>query len=322
MDFEIEALPAIDIGSGVGVPLQLALDSIDEDPDQPRREFDSRELQELADSIAERGVLQPISVRRHPGHEGRWIVNLGARRLRASRLLGRTEIPAFVHETPDCYDQVVENEQREGLKPLELALFIQRRLACGESQAEIARRLGKSAPYVTYATAMIDPPDWLMDLYRQGRCRGLRELHELRRLAAQFETCLPRLQAQSGPITREGLAELRSTLSGSTEARAVNPAAVPEIDGSIAADATTAPSTARVTAAPPRAGSEQSPAPRALPHERLVLLASHQGAILEVVVDEAPQTDGLVFVMRQAGGERTQVEAGQLQLVRIVARTR
>jgi ParB family chromosome partitioning protein len=66
---------------------------------------------------------------------------------------------------------------------MELALFVQRRLAAGETQAEIARRLGKSRQYVTYATALIDAPDWLMALHREGRCRGLKELYDLRRLA-------------------------------------------------------------------------------------------------------------------------------------------
>ena len=52
----------------------------------------------------------------------------------------------------------------------------------GMTRADIARRLGKSAMYITYVCALMDPPDWLMDVYRAGKCRGLRELHELRRL--------------------------------------------------------------------------------------------------------------------------------------------
>jgi ParB family chromosome partitioning protein len=156
-----------------GKPLNLSLDSIDEDPSQPRQEFDEESLRELADTIAQRGVKQPISVRPHPDQPDRWMLNFGARRLRASRLAGKTHIPAFVDLAADSYDQVIENEQREPLKPLELALFVQRRVACGESQADIARRLGKSRQYITFATAMIDAPDWLLTAYRDGRCRGL-----------------------------------------------------------------------------------------------------------------------------------------------------
>ena len=112
----------------------------------------------------------------------RWVLNFGARRLRASKLAGLTTIPAFVDASADSYDQVIENEQREGLKPLELALFVQKRLALGDKQADIAKNLGKSRQWVTLATALIEPPDWLLQAYRDGRCRGMNELYELRRL--------------------------------------------------------------------------------------------------------------------------------------------
>ena len=112
-----------------GTPLHLPIDAIDEDPDQPRQDFDPDSLAELAETIRERGVRQPISVRRHPQQPDRWMLNFGARRLRASKLAGKEEIPAFVDDTADSYDQVIENEQRAGLTPLELALFVQRRLA-------------------------------------------------------------------------------------------------------------------------------------------------------------------------------------------------
>jgi len=108
--------------SAAGVPLQLPVDDIDEDLEQPRQEFDQESLVELAATIAGRGVRQPVSVRRHPGHPGRWILNFGARRLRAARLAGECTIAAFEDATADSYDQVIENEQREGLKPRDRAV--------------------------------------------------------------------------------------------------------------------------------------------------------------------------------------------------------
>ena len=131
-----------------------------------------------------------MSVRRHPKDPSRWVLNYGARRVRASKLNGLSEIPAFVDNAADSYDQVIENEQREGLKPLELALFVRRELGKGASQAEIARRLGKSQTYITFVRAMIDPPPWLLDVYRSGKCRNAAQLYELRRLHEAKPDCV------------------------------------------------------------------------------------------------------------------------------------
>jgi ParB family transcriptional regulator, chromosome partitioning protein len=188
-----------------GTPLTLRLDEIDEDPSQPRREFDEAKLAELAATIRQRGVLQAISVRPHPEAAGRWMLNYGARRLRASKLAGRADIPAFIDQAAEDYDQVIENEQREGLTPLELALFVKQRLARGDSQQEIARRLGKSKSHITMVGAMIDPPDWLLDAYRRGQCCGVTALYELRRLHESRPDAAQALLARAEPISRAAM---------------------------------------------------------------------------------------------------------------------
>jgi ParB family chromosome partitioning protein len=210
MQFNLDALdqPGTD-----GAPMLLPLASIEEDPSQPRTEFDDEPLRQLADSIAQRGVLQAISVRRHPDQPDRWMLNFGARRLRASKLAGRTDIPATVNETATSYDQVIENEQREGLKPLELALFVRKRLALGETQAEIARQLGKSPTLITMVCAMIDPPDWLMSAYRSGQCRSIAELYELRRLNERQPERVAETIAQGAPITRATVKAMKAPVS-------------------------------------------------------------------------------------------------------------
>jgi ParB family chromosome partitioning protein len=195
-------------------PLSLRVEHLDEDPAQPRHEFDDNALLELAATIKERGVLQPISVRPHPQAPGRWLLNFGARRLRASRLAGLREIPALIDTTGDSYDQMIENEQRVGLTPLELALFVQKRLAAGDKRAEIARRLGKSRQYLTLATALIEAPEWLLDAYRQGRCRGLAELYEIRRLHGEHPRQVQAWVAATASITRDRVAILKSELDG------------------------------------------------------------------------------------------------------------
>ena len=215
MALQLDDLVALDapMADASGTPLMLALDAIDEDPDQPRREFEESSLQALAVTIRERGVRQPISVKPSATQPGRWVLNFGARRLRAARLAGLAQIPVFVDTTADRYDQVIENEQREGLRPLELAMFVQKRLALGESQAEIARKLGKSRQWVTLVTAMIDPPDWLMQAYREGRCRGLKELHELRKLHDVHPNKVEAWQKDQSDITRSSVQALRADLT-------------------------------------------------------------------------------------------------------------
>jgi ParB family transcriptional regulator, chromosome partitioning protein len=218
MPLQLDDLAALDAPTleNSGQPLMLPVESIDEDPEQPRREFEDNRLEDLAETIRARGVRQPISVRPNLQAPGRWMLNFGARRLRASKMAGMAEIPAFIDTTADSYDQVIENEQREGLRPLELALFVQKRIALGDNQAEIAKRLGKSRQWVTLATALIEPPDWLLQAYREGRCRGTNELYDLRRLHGEHGDVVEAWAAQQPTITRDRLAEFRATLERRT----------------------------------------------------------------------------------------------------------
>ncbi len=320
MEAEAEAIMALDFDAlaldqptlaASGTPLLLPIDAIDEDPAQPRLEFDAEALQQLADTIAERGVRQPVSVRTHPGQPGRWMLNFGARRLRASHLAGKTAIPAFVDEAADSYDQVIENEQREGLKPLELALFVQRRLLAGDRQADIARRLGKSRTYVMYATALIDAPDWLLNAYRDGRCRGSRELHELRGLHAEHPKPVEDWMETAEVISRDRIAALRVGLS--VPATATQPPAAKAI---VAIDPTRA-----STPLPAWLNGDASRAPRKCAGVTcLVLLADLDGQGVEVVLDAMPARDGDVHVRRITGGEMLDVAAARLTLLRVVAR--
>lgn len=161
-----------------GKPLVLPLDAIEEDPDQPRREFDAEALQELADSIAAKGVKSPISVRPHPSQPDRYIINHGARRWRASKLAGKTEIPVFIDENHDDIDQLAENIQRENLSTREIVDAIARMLSNGTKQAEIARQLGKSRAWVSKHAALADLPEPLSAVLASGRCRDASTLYE------------------------------------------------------------------------------------------------------------------------------------------------
>ena len=145
LDFSFKELVdvAANPSAAAGRPLLVAIDCIDEDPDQPRHTFSEQELEELSQSVAEHGVLQPVVLRRC-SEDGRYVIAMGARRYRAARRAGLREIPAFVQDvaSPDRYAQMIENIQRDDLRAPEIARFIADRLNAGDTQAEISRKLG------------------------------------------------------------------------------------------------------------------------------------------------------------------------------------
>lgn len=204
---EAEAVPT-------GKPLELPLADIEEDPNQPRTEFPEDAMAEMIASIKARGVRQPVSVRLHPSKPGKWMLNFGARRFRCSIRAGKETIPAFVDETSDDFDQVIENEQRDNLKPMELALFIQRKLDDGLKKSEIARKLGKDAALITQHLALIAPPSCIEDIYRSGRCTSPKTLYELRALHDKYPQAVEEWCVGDDEVTRKGVAELSVALKG------------------------------------------------------------------------------------------------------------
>ena len=123
-----------------GLPLLVPVDSLEEDPDNPRTEFPDEEIAELAQDIALRGILQPIVVRR-VADGSRFRVLFGAKRLRAARRAALETVPVVIGAAAhDAYAQVAENQKRHGLTPLDLARFMRSRVDAGESNAEIAKQ--------------------------------------------------------------------------------------------------------------------------------------------------------------------------------------
>ena len=310
--------------TGDGQPMLVPIHAIDEDPDQPRSEFDADALQQLADTITQRGVRQPISVRPHPKEPGRWVLNFGARRLRASKLAGKTEVPAFVDPMADTYDQVIENEQRESLKSLELALFVQRQMRKGDSQAEIARRLGKTRGDVTFLCALIDAPDWLLDLYRSNRCRGITELYELRKLHEARPEAVERWLAVQDHVSRTELQALKDELkqvdSKPPQHTSVSPTSTPEPvsdSGRSTAAPVVPPRNFAGTSQPNAAATEPASRVIASPPDSLTLWARCDGADVMIDLRAVPEEAGFVFVQKSHGADRIAVLAGSVQLLRI-----
>ena len=125
--------------------LDIALDSIDGNPFQPRTNFDEQALEELASSIKRLGIVQPLTVRET--ENGRYQLIAGERRLRAARLAGLTHVPAYIRTADDqamLELALVENIQREDLDPIEVGISFQRLIEeCKLTQEELSDRVGK-----------------------------------------------------------------------------------------------------------------------------------------------------------------------------------
>lgn len=171
-----------DSGHAGGV-IELALDLIDEDPNQPRTVnnpgFSAQSIAELAMTIAQRGVKSPISVRENPDVPGRYIINHGARRYRGSIEAGKTTIPAFIDNDYDERDQVIENIQRNELTAQEIAAFIGRELSRGKKKKEIAQELGRTPAFVSQHVSLLDLAAPIQAAMDAGRVADLTAINEL-----------------------------------------------------------------------------------------------------------------------------------------------
>lgn len=149
----------------------LKISEIEPNREQPRREFDEKALAELADSIAQHGVLQPLLVR--PILGGGYQIVAGERRWRASRMAGLKEVPVVIRELTDSQTMelaLIENLQREDLTPVEEALGYKELMKnYGLSQDDVARSVGKSRPAVTNSIRLLNLPQEILDLIDGGK---------------------------------------------------------------------------------------------------------------------------------------------------------
>ncbi|MDR1464047.1 MAG: ParB/RepB/Spo0J family partition protein [Oscillospiraceae bacterium] len=157
-------------GAGGGA-VTLRMMDVEPNRDQPRRHFDETALVELAKSVADHGILQPILVRPMPS--GSYQIVAGERRWRAARAAGLAEIPAVIREMTDeeaMAAALIENLQREDLNPMEEAMGYRQLMdSCGLTQEEAARRLGKSRPVVANALRLLKLPEPIAELVREGQ---------------------------------------------------------------------------------------------------------------------------------------------------------
>ena len=167
----LAAILSVSEGEDGGAELrELHVDLVAPNPDQPRKRFDEEALQALADSVKERGVLQPVLVRPRPG--GSYELVAGERRWRAARLAGLETLPALVQQRDDARsleDALIENMAREDLNPIEAARAVAGLVEeLGLTREEVGRRVGRSRVAVSNLLRLLDLPDEALALVEDG----------------------------------------------------------------------------------------------------------------------------------------------------------
>ena len=212
-------------GSGI---LEISVGKLDPNPDQPRQTFDDESLAQLAESIRDQGVLQPLLV--VPSAGGRYRIIAGERRFRAGRLAGLETLPCIVKDI-DVVRQMeialIENLQREDLNPMEAAKGIQALMKqCGYTQEKVSARLGKSRPAVANLLRMLSLPDEITEMVRDGRLSAGHARVLAGVAGAEEQIRLGRMAADEGMSVRQ-LEQLASAAKAAKPAKKRKAAALP-----------------------------------------------------------------------------------------------
>jgi ParB family chromosome partitioning protein len=167
-DVAVEEAPVRPV-NGRTVPI----DRIRPNPNQPRRDLDDDDLRDLASSIREKGVIQPLILRPHPEEPGGFEIVAGERRWRAAQAAGVHDLPAVVRELTDAEMlelAIIENVQRTDLNPLEEAQGYRQLMdRFGHTQERLAEALGKSRSHIANLLRLLTLPDAVLELLRLGK---------------------------------------------------------------------------------------------------------------------------------------------------------
>ncbi|MDO5631900.1 MAG: ParB/RepB/Spo0J family partition protein [Paracoccus sp. (in: a-proteobacteria)] len=152
---------------------QIPIEQLTANPDQPRRQFDPEALNELAESLKTRGVLQPLIVRQHPNDAGLYQIVAGERRWRAAQIAQLHELPVIIRDLSDTEVleiALIENIQRADLNPIEeAASFRQLMDRFGHTQEQLAEALNKSRSHIANLLRLLNLPDPVQSYVREGK---------------------------------------------------------------------------------------------------------------------------------------------------------
>jgi ParB family transcriptional regulator, chromosome partitioning protein len=188
---------------------EIPLDQVRPDPDQPRKYFDKQALGELAESLREHGIIQPLVVKVNPNPEGGFLIVAGERRWRAAAIAELATVPIIIRDDLSTFAQVVENIQRENLTPMELYRWIAAQLDVPDmTQGALAAKLGKSKTWISFYASISKMPDTFQAALNEGLAADITALNQLFKLWKQEPALADKLVTSGVPITRHSVAAL------------------------------------------------------------------------------------------------------------------
>jgi len=207
---EVEEHPADPNHFPEGMFLHIPVEEVLPNPDQPRHYFDPDSLEELAESVRQRGVLQPVLVRR--GEAGEIILVAGERRLRAARMAGLERIPAIVTCGNEAEIALIENLQREDLKPVEEAEALWRMVKeHGYTHEQLAKVIGKGRTTITETLSLVRLPEEIKEECRRADSYPRRLLVEIAKLSSHEDMIKLFRKVKEKSLKSEGVREITRT---------------------------------------------------------------------------------------------------------------
>ncbi|RZA30418.1 MAG: ParB/RepB/Spo0J family partition protein [Proteobacteria bacterium] len=312
-----------------GEPIELPLENVEEDPDQPRQTFGEAAMQELADSIATHGVKVPISVHRHPKLEGRYIINDGARRYRATLRAGLATVPAVVTDAFSLIEQIVVNKVRDDTPAKDKAQAFARLMKTkGWSQRELAQASRLSEAYVSQHLVLLNLPELLDELFESGRCTDVTLVNELlkayKKGPGEVEAWLSN---EDQEITRGSVKVLRSFLGnkramqqegreredGSDPQELQGESATPDAD-----DVDPDDEEQDDEASAPTSGDEEVRTRASDKIGRILILGTYERRAVRLITNRRWSAEGLCWARFEDTGEEAEIELARLRIKRFV----
>lgn len=288
-------------GNGSDSARLIPLDLIDVDENQPRKPgnpgLSEASLKELAKTIEHRGVKSPISVR--DAGNGRYIINHGERRYKASIMAGKDTIPAFVDNDYSDVDQVIENIQREVLTAREIADFVGSQKSKGMNGRQIAELLGKSNAWVSQHAALNDLPDCLAEVFNSGRVTDVTLINELLKLWKKNPEDVEEWLAEEEEITRSSVKTFAEFLAEKNEDELPSQ---PEEDLR----------PVEVGVQKPKKNEEDTSKLK-----KAIVMIQYDDRAGRLILTARPETPGGIWIKYDDDGSEEEVDAGQVKIIEI-----